>query len=444
MNKVKQELLNISNSINLVSFSLITICFVLWGFTNDITGVMVDAFTRIFQLSTIQGTLINVANALGYLVFAIPAAMFMLRYTFKSGVMFSLALYAFGIMLLLPARMMGEFAGFLFAYFIMTCGSAALETCCHPLIYNLGKEETGILRLNIAQAFNSLGAVIGIFVANNYIQSGLSPVTAEVRSNMPPGQEHILRMHDLDIVVSPYLFLAAIIILLIILIRITKMPALNDERTEDTPLKAFRKLYKIKNYREGIIAEFFYIGAQICCLTFIIVYAQRIFQDEGLYKTDIEAQVKFYSLLAIILYAVMRFVCTGLLMYAKPSRLLSVMGIIATGACLGAIIFTDRNGLYCIIIACTVMAMMFPTIYGIALRGLGTDIKMASAGLTMTVFAGAVFPTLQAAIIDLDLKLFGLPAVNWSFIIPMICFAVVAVYGYRGYIRHNITHDYVA
>ncbi|MBR1388950.1 MAG: L-fucose:H+ symporter permease [Prevotella sp.] len=444
MNKVKEELISLGNSINLVSFILITICFALWGFTNDITGVMVSAFSKIFQLNTMEGGLINVANSLGYLVFAIPAAMFMMRNTFKSGVMFSLGLYALGIMLLLPARMVGEFWGFLMAYFIMTCGSAAVETCCHPLIYNLGKESTGIIRLNLAQAFNSLGAVVGIFVATDYIQSSLSSASAETRAEMPAIQEHVLRMHDLDIVISPYLILVMIIALLIVFIRITKMPASHDERNDEKPKEAFRKLLKIRNYREGIIAEFFYIGAQICCLTFLIVYARRVFTDEGMYVSDIDVLIKKYSLLTIILYAVMRFACTALLVYFKPGRLLSVMGIIATGAILGAIIFTDRNGLYCIVIACAAMSLMFPTIYGIALRGLGTDIKYASAGLTMTVFAGAVFPTLQAAIIDLDISLFGLPAVNWSFIVPLACFAVVAVYGHRGYIRHSITHDYVS
>ena len=421
---------------------LILVCFALWGFTNDIAGVMVGAFSRIFVLDMTQGSMINVASFMGYLVLAIPAAIFTQRYTYKRGVILSLSIYAAGILLLLPAMGWGVFHGFLLAYFVMTCGSAALETCCHPLIYRMGDVKKGIFRLNLAQAFNALGACIGMLVAIIAITKNLSKTSAEARMEMPKTQFEILKNSDLNIIIQPYLYVAAVIFLLIVLIWSTKFFVHQKENQRGMPNDAFKRLLHIRNYREGLVAEFFYIGAQICIFTYILVYGKHIFMTEGMMELDAESLVNRYSMGAIILYAAMRFICTWLLTFIAPGRLLSVMAIIGTAAVMGSIIFTDRNGLYCLIVVIGCLSMMFPTIYGMALRGVGDDVKYASAGLTMTVFAGAVFPPLQAAIIVWGKDLLGLPAINISFIVPLVCLMVVVYYGHTGYVRHHITHDY--
>lgn len=426
----------------LATFILVSICFVLWGFTNDITGVMASAFSRIFLLNMTEGALINVANFMGYLVLAIPIAIFTQRYTYKSGVLLSLGIYAGGILLLIPAKLIGAFQGFLLAYFIMTCGSAALETCCHPLIYKMGDERKGINRLNLTQAFNALGAVIGIYVASKAVTEKLSPMPAGMRAELPPAQFNILKMHDLDTVVQPYLYVSAIIIVLLVLIRVSTFVVHQEKKSSEMPFEAFRRLLCIRNYREGVMAEFFYIGAQICLFTFMLVYARQLFIEEGMGESAADVVAGHYNIIAFIVYAAMRFVCTWLLNFIKPGRLLSIMAIIAITALAGSIIFTNRNGLYCLILACGALSMMFPTIYGMSLRGVGNDVKYASAGLTMTVFAGAVLPPLQTAIVQWDIELWGIPAINLSFIVPIVCLIVVAYYGHTGYVRHNITHNY--
>ena len=421
---------------------LILVCFALWGFTNDIAGVMVGAFSRIFALDMTQASMINVASFLGYFVAAIPAAIFMQRHTYKRGVILSLSIYAAGILMLLPAQGWGIFQGFLMAYFIMTCGSAALETCCHPLVYRMGEINKGIFRLNLAQAFNALGACIGMLVAISAITKNLSKTSAEARLEMPKAQFEILKQSDLHIIIQPYLYVAAVIFLLIVLIWSTRFFVHQKENKKGMSGEAFKRLLHIRNYREGLIAEFFYIGAQICIFTYILVYGKHLFMTEGMPELEAEALVSRYSMGAFIIFAAMRFLSTWLLTFIAPGRLLSAMAIIGTLAVAGCIIFTDRNGLYCLLVAHGALSMMFPTIYGMALRSVGDDVKYASAGLTMMVFAGAVVPPLQAAIIEWGKDLLGLPAINISFIIPLLCLTVVVYYGHTGYVRHNITHDY--
>ena len=259
---------------------------------------------------------------------------------------------------------------------------------------------------------------------------------------MPRTHFEILKQSDLNTIIQPYLYVAAAIFLLITLIAVTKFYIHRPEK-DDTVLGAsFKRLLHFRNYWEGVAAEFFYIGAQVCLFTYIIVYGKHLFMNEGMLEMDAEALAARYYMIAMILFAAMRFLCTWLLMFIAPGRLLSVMAITCMATILGSMVFTDRNGLYCLLIACGSMSMMFPTIYGMALRNMGDNVNYASAGLTMTVFAGAVFPPIQAAIIKWGKDILGLSAVNISFIVPFICLTVVVYYGHSGYVRQHITHDY--
>lgn len=428
----------------LLPFLMITTCFALWGFANDVTSPMVKAFSKIFRMSVTEGALVQVAFYLGYFVMAFPAAMFIQKYSFKAGVLTGLTLYAAGALLFLPAKAIGMYYPFLLAYFVMTCGLSFLETSCNPYIYCMGSEDTATRRLNLAQAFNPIGALAGMFVAMYYVQAKMSPMNSAARAELPDAQFEILKSHDLDVLIQPYIFIGAVVILLLIVIRLMKMPKAGDTRSKKSLTTALRELIRLKNYREGVIAQFFYVGAQVMCWTFIIQYGTRVFMEEGWDERGAEILSQKYNIIALVLFTCSRFICTWFLRYLQPGRLLSVLAIFGVAATAGAIFLTDRTGVYCIVAISACMSLMFPTIYGIALRGLGDNVKFGGAGLIMSILGGSVFPPLQAAIIDTGKTVFGLPATNISFIIPLICFVVIALYGHRAYVRHNITHDYNA
>ena len=420
-------------------FMLITTCFALWGFANDVTTPMVKAFSKIFRMSVTEGALVPVAFYLGYFVMAFPAALFIQRYSFKQGVLIGLAPYATGALLFFPAQQMGMFAPFLLAYFVMTCGLSFLETSCNPYVYCMGSEETATRRLNLAQAFNPLGVLAGSYVAMHYIQARMSPITSNERLALSDEQFEAVKQHDLSVLIQPYVYIGLFIIVLILLIWLTKMPKISGTSSKKPLRESLSELLHMKNYREGVIAQFFYIGAQVMCWTFIIQYGTRVFVSEGMDERAAEILSQQYNIAALVLFTVFRFICTYFLKYVAPGRLLTILAVIGGVAVLGVMLFTNVNGLYCLVLVSACMSLMFPTIYGIALRGVGeSNVKVASAGLIMAILGGSVFPPLQASIIDLKWSFLGLPSTNVSFIVPLLCFAVVAWYGHRAYMRHEI------
>lgn len=443
MNTNEQNGLLKKDGINyLIPFILITTCFVLWGFANDVTTPMVKAFSKIFRMSVTEGALVPVAFYFGYFVMAFPAALFIQRYSFKSGVLVGLILYATGALLFFPAKEMGMFFPFLLAYFILTCGLSFLETSCNPYVYCMGSEDTGTRRLNLAQAFNPIGVLAGSFVAMQYVQARMSPIDSQARMLLDDQQFEIVKEHDLGVLIQPYVYIGAFILILLLLIWFTRMPRMTSTISNKPLRQSLKELIHLKNYREGVMAQFFYIGAQVMCWTFIIQYGTRLFVSEGMDERAAEVLSQKYNIAALVLFTVFRFVCTYFLKFVTPSRLLTVLAVISVSAVAGVILFTDINGLYCLVIVSACMSLMFPTIYGLALRGVGdSNVKVASAGLIMAILGGSVFPPLQAALIDLKVSVLGLPATNVSFIVPLICFAVVAWYGHRAYMRHYVYHE---
>ena len=421
-----------------IPFALITCCFAMWGFANDMTGPIVKAFSKIFRMSVFEGSLVQVAYYLGYFAMAFPAAMFIQRYSFKAGVLLGLTLFAIGSLMFVPARMLGYYFPFLLAYFILTCGLSFLETSCNPFIYCMGTEDTATQRLNLAQSFNPIGALLGMYVAMEFVQARMNPLTTAQRHELPDMRFNMVKDHDLNILIQPYIFIGLVCLLLLVLIRISKMPKNGDEQSKKGLLRSLRELLMVKNYREGVIAQFFYVGAQVTCWTFIIQYGTRVFMAEGMTEKAAEILSQKFNIAAMVFFTVSRFICTFFLRYIQPGRLLSILAICAVAFVGGVILFPDRNGVYCLVAVSACMSLMFPTIYGIALRGVGENVKVAGAGLIMAVFGGSVFPPLQALIIDSNITLLGVASVNLSFIIPLICFVVVAVYGHKAYVRHCI------
>ena len=417
-----------------VPFILITSCFALWGFANDITNPMVKAFSKIFRMSATDGALVQVAFYGGYFAMAFPAAMFIRRYSYKAGVLVGLGLYALGALLFYPAKMTGEYYPFLAAYFILTCGLSFLETSSNPYILSMGTEETATRRLNLAQSFNPMGSLLGMFVAMNFIQAKLNPLDTAARAQLDDAQFEAVKESDLSVLIAPYLAIGIVIFAMFMLILIKKMPHNGDKNHDINFVPTLRRIFSLPHYREGVIAQFFYVGVQIMCWTFIIQYGTPILMADGMTEQAAEVMSQQYNIIAMVIFCCSRFICTFLLRYINTGQLLMILAIAGGALVCGVIFMHNIYGLYCLVGVSACMSLMFPTIYGIALTGLGDDAKFGAAGLIMSILGGSVLPPLQASIIDRG-ELFGMPAVNVSFVLPFICFVVIAIYGQRTYMR---------
>lgn len=418
----------------LLPFILITMCFALWGFANDITNPMVKAFSKIFRMSVTDGALVQVAFYGGYFAMAFPAAMFIRKYSYKAGVLMGLGLYAIGALSFFPAKLTGDYHPFLLAYFIMTCGLSFLETSCNPYILSMGTEETATRRLNLAQAFNPIGSLMGMYVAMNFIQNKLNPMDTAERAQLGQAEFEAIRDSDLSVLIAPYLTVGIVILMMFVVIMVARMPKNADQSHSIDFISTLKRIFSRKRYRYGVIAQFFYVGAQIMCWTFIIQYGTRLFMAQGMDEIDAEVLSQKYNIIAMVIFCISRFICTFILRYFNPGALLATLSVAATILTTGVIFIDGIYGLYCLVGVSACMSLMFPTIYGIALKGMGDDAKFGAAGLIMAILGGSILPPLQASIIDCK-TLFGMPAVNVSFLIPLLCFIVIISYGYA--VRHE-------
>lgn len=418
----------------LLPFILITMCFALWGFANDITNPMVKAFSKIFRMSVTDGALVQVAFYGGYFAMAFPAAMFIRKYSYKAGVLMGLGLYAIGALSFFPAKLTGDYHPFLLAYFIMTCGLSFLETSCNPYILSMGTEETATRRLNLAQAFNPIGSLMGMYVAMNFIQNKLNPMDTAERAQLGQAEFEAIRDSDLSVLIAPYLTVGIVILMMFVVIMVARMPKNADQSHSIDFISTLKRIFSRKRYRYGVIAQFFYVGAQIMCWTFIIQYGTRLFMAQGMAEIDAEVLSQKYNIIAMVIFCISRFICTFILRYFNPGALLATLSVAATILTTGVIFIDGIYGLYCLVGVSACMSLMFPTIYGIALKGMGDDAKFGAAGLIMAILGGSILPPLQASIIDCK-TLFGMPAVNVSFLIPLLCFIVIISYGYA--VRHE-------
>ncbi len=410
-------------------FILITSCFALWGFANDITNPMVKAFSRILMMSNFEGSLVQFAFYGGYFAMAFPAALFIKRYSYKAGILVGLGLYAAGALMFIPASISMIFWPFLLAYFVLTCGLSFLETSANPYILSMGPPETATRRLNFAQAFNPVGSLLGMFTAQQFILAKLNPATAAERAAMDPDILRQVTASDLVIIRNPYVFIALVILVVLVVLAFAKLPRNEDGDRDIHFMVTVRRLLKHKRYYEGVIAQFFYVGVQIMVWTFIIHYAVG---ELGLTET----QAQGYNIVAMVIFVTSRFICTYLLKYISPGRLLMLLAIGGMATTLGAIFLKGMAGLYSLVAISACMSLMFPTIYGIALQGMGSDAKIGAAGLIMAILGGSVMPPLMGLVIDLG-SIGGFSALRASFFIPFICFVVISMYGYRSFTIHQ-------
>ncbi len=359
------------------SFILVTSLFSLWGFANDITNPMVAAFKNILLISNFQSSLVQFAFYGGYCVMAFPAALFIKRFSYKTGILVGLALYAGGCLMFIPSGWMMAFWAFLLSYFVMTCGLSFLETSSNPYILAMGPEETATRRLNFAQSFNPMGSLIGMLVAKELILARLDKTDEAGRrilQQAAPDQFAALCQHDLDIIIWPYMMLGLVVLAMFVVFALAKLPRSKGE--EDTSLNlgaTLLRLWRNKKYMEGVVAQAFYVGVQIMCWTFIIQYGVN---ELGMEK----ATAQKYNMIAMAIFVTSRFICTFLLKYFSPGGLLMTLAIGGLGLTAGTIFIEGMAGLYCLVGVSACMSLMFPTIYGIALKGLGDDAKQGCPG----------------------------------------------------------------
>lgn len=415
----------------LLTFILITSLFALWGFANDITNPMVAAFQTVMELSAAKASLVQFAFYGGYATMAIPAALFAKRYSYKKGILLGLILYAIGAFMFIPAANQQQFGFFCVSLYVLTFGLAFLETTANPYILSLGSKETSTRRLNLAQAFNPIGSLLGMFVASKIVLAKLQCDTPEVRSvgfeNLDEAAKLAIREHDLDIIRNPYVVLGCVVLFVFVVIAIFVKNQNNDNHAQNHNASSnkgtLKRLFANKVYREGVLTQFFYVAAQIMTWTFIIQYADRLGIDK--------ATAQMYNIIAMGMFLCGRFISTFLMRYVNSRKLLMIFAIGAMTATAGTILIDGVLGLYCLMAISIFMSLMFPTIYGIALENVSSeDSNLGAAFLVMAIVGGSLMPPLQGMIIDLGM-VGNIHAVNFSFILPFICFLVISIYGYR-------------
>jgi len=414
----------------IIPFILITTLFGLWGFANAVTDPMVQAFKKVLELSNSQAAWVQMAFYGGYFCMALPAALFVRKYSYKVGVLIGLALYAVGALLFYPAAITEQFWFFCLGLYVLTFGLAFLETTANPYILAMGDPKTATQRLNLAQAFNPVGAILGLLVAQQFVLQKLQSNDIADYSALDEAKKVMIRTSDLMVIRDPYVILGLVIIGVFILILISKMPQKKGDGMTESLNDTFKGLSKNSNYLMGVFSQVLYVGAQIMCWTYIYQYAEAI----GM-SSDTAAN---YQFVAFILFFFGRALGTFLLRYFAPGKLLSIYAILAILACCGTIFIEGLFGLYCLVAITLFMSIMFPTIYGIALDGMREEeSKIGAAGLVMAIVGGALMPKLQGMLIDLggysvnDIKIMGVSEVNFSFILPLLCFLFIAFYGFK-------------
>ena len=388
-----------------VPFALVTSMFLLWGLANNMTDTLLAAFKRIMSMSDTQTSLIQFAFYGSYFCFALPAALFIRRRSFKSGIILGLLLYAAGAMLFLPAARVASYGFYLVAIYVMAGGCSVLETTANPYVMSMGDPRTATRRLNIAQSFNPVGSILGILMSKYFILDDIS----------------------LYSISGTYAALGLVLLGILVVMFFARMPSGKDDDRSDSVGASFRRLLSNRLYRRGVVAQFFYVGAQIGVWSFTI---RLVMQETG----RLEAAASSIYLLSIVGHCLSRFIYTGLMRWFSPSRLLTFGGVMSALLSL-TVVLSAGTGWICItslVLISSFMSLMFPTIYGIALGGIMRgehpgDSKIGASGLIMSILGGALLTPLQGMVSDHT-------NIYTSYAVPAFCFVVVtayAVYAHR-------------
>ena len=401
----------------LVLFIALIACFTAWGLAQDLTTPMVAGFKRIFDMSTVQASLVQLAYFGAYFLLALPAAFINQRFGYKTGILTGLALAAIGAFSFYPASKIMTYEAFLVALFAMAAGCSILETSANPYVLALGPEETATRRLNFAQAFNPVGTNLGVLLASTLILPKLAdPVNM---AGLSEEQLHEVRANELSAVMAPYLALAVLLVVIWIAIAAQKAPPIVEEFPDAGPHEGgtralFGILWRSRLYRFGVAAQFMNIAAQVCTWTYIIAYVQQALGG------SLE-RGGFYLQLSLIIFLVSRFVMTWVIGRVRATKVLALLAFLGVVLCVFAVLSPNLAGVIALISLSLCLSLMFPTIYGVALKGLGPATKFGAAGLVMAIVGGAIMPVVQGKLVDVTSPAF-------SFIVPAGCFALVGLY----------------
>ncbi len=420
--------MNIKQKTPIIPFILITSLFFLWGLANNMTDTLLAAFKKIMSMSDFQTSWIQVAFYGSYFCLALPAAILIKKFTYKTGILFGLGLFIIGSLLFYPASQTMSYAFFLLALFVLAGGLSILETAANPYIIAMGPEETGTRRLNFAQSFNPIGSILGVLLSQVFILSQLHTATAATRATLTPDELQTIQADELNAVMGPYVGIAFLLMLLWITIAWVKMPKASDEGPSLNIGSTFKRLSKNGNYVWGVVAQFFYVGAQIGVWSYTIRYVmQELSLDEE--------QAASYYLLALVLFTVSRFICTALMKVIRPVNLLILLSVLAIGFTLIVVLGEGKVGVYALVAISACMSLMFPTIYGLAVKGLGRDTKIGGSGLIMAILGGAVLTSVQGQVSDTT------GSIHLSFIVPLLCFVLIAIYGLIARRKETVLYD---
>ena len=410
-----------------VYFFLLVSCFALWGLLNNMTDNLVPSFAKIFMIKAVDSSLVQVAFYGAYAVLALPAAFIIKRYSYRMGVLVGLGFYMIGAFGYIPAAILQSYNLFLVSIFILAGGLSVLETTCNPFVLSLGDESTSVRRLNFAQAFNPLGSMAGLFLAKYVILAHLNPATLDDRIAMSTEALTAVRDAELFWVCVPYV---GLILIAFIIWMFFYRSSLSDRDAGDSMSvgEAVRRLVARPRYAFGVVSQFFYVGVQIAVWTWTIKY---VMANMNL----IEAEAANYYIYSIFLFIGCRWICTWLMKYIVPAKMMAVFALGGILCCLGTIYLPIETSIYCLVGISGCMSLMFPTIYGIALRGLGPEVKFGAAGLIMAILGGAIITPMMGALVDGG-TLSGLvsgftpeiAAIRTAFYLPVLCFAVVLAY----------------
>lgn len=410
-----------------IYFFLLVSCFALWGLLNNMNDTLVPAFAKIFMIQAVDSSLVQVAFYGAYACLALPAAFIVKRYSYRVGVLVGLGFYMVGAFGYIPAALLQSYTLFLVSIFVLASGLSVLETTCNPFVLSLGAQETSVRRLNFAQAFNPVGSMAGLFLAKYLILANLNPTTVEERMAMDSETLAAIRHTELFWVCVPYVGLILIAFIIWVIFFRSKLNE-KDARSAMTVPQAFARLFSHPRYYFGVITQFFYVGVQIAVWTWTIKYIMAT-------KHLIEHEAVDYFIVAMVLFIICRWVCVYLMKYFVPANMMAVFAIAGILCCFGTIYLPAAESVYCLIAISGCMSLMFPTIYGIALRNLGPEVKFGAAGLIMSIVGGAIITPIMGWLVDTNSLGFMVSgfgdvetAIRSAFYLPILCFAVVLAY----------------
>jgi len=402
---------------NTLPFILVTVLFLFWGIPNNLNDILIRQFMKSFEISRLQAGLVQSAFYMGYFLLAMPAAMLMRKYNYKTGLLIGMFLFSLGTFLFWPAAHIGKYGFFLGALFVIASGLSFLETGANPFIANLGDSESSERRLNFSQAFNPIGSILGVLIGTIFIFSGIEPDESAIEAMKATGTYDKFLESEIMRVVKPYMVIGTIIFLWAIMIKRTKFPVIQAEQEDLEHKSKFSELIKYSHFIKGVFAQFCYVGAQVGTWSYFIQYAQD-------YTGIDEKSAGYFLTGTLVTFGIGRFSATYFMRYFKPARLMGLYGLINICLVSLAVIFPGWIGVWTIFLTSFFMSLMFPTIFALGIKGLGPHTKIAGSLIVMAIVGGAIFTPLMGLI--------AVTSMAKAMLIPLGCYFIVTHYAFRG------------